>query len=334
MIQLIQGECIQEMSNIPDGSIDAVICDPPYGTTACKWDTIIPFESMWEQLKRITKKNGAMVLFGSQPFTSALVMSNPKFYIHQWFWQKNTCGNNLTCNFAPLKNIEDVVVFNNYLVETNNDPRRYVLSKIAEKYGITQLEMLFLSEGRYSSELSARVHASYKFGYSNGKRFDLMDKKLFDYLSMYIKFPFDYSFFRRSEERSTADKQRTFNPQGVITVNNKRVVGKKPNHIGERPNQEGKFYTQKYTNYPKATLQFNSEKGLHPTQKPVALMEYLIKTYTNEGEMVLDFTMGSGTTGVACKNHNRNFIGIEKDEEYFEIATQRINSAALQTKLV
>jgi len=161
-----------------------------------------------------------------------------------------------------------------------------------------------------------------------------MDKKLFDYLSMYIKFPFDYSFFRRSEERSTADKQRTFNPQGVITVNNKRVVGKKPNHIGERPNQEGKFYTQKYTNYPKATLQFNSEKGLHPTQKPVALMEYLIRTYTNEGETVLDNTMGSGTTGVACANTGRKFIGIEMDAEYFDIATQRVTDAYATPKLL
>jgi DNA modification methylase len=336
MNKVIQGDCLEVMKDIPDKSIDMILCDLPYGTTACKWDTIIPFEPLWEQYKRIIKDNGAIVLTASQPFTSALVMSNPNMYSHQWIWEKNGAGNSLLVNIAPLKNFEDVLVFiKNQDEEYNNDSRREVLRKISEKYGKEYIIELFKKEGRYTSDLSARVHASYKFGFSNGLRFDLMDRKLFDFLSQYLDFDFDYSFFQRSETRENAAIRRTYNPQGVIEINKPKVVGKKPTHIGERPNQEGKEYLQKYTNYPKAIIRFDKDsKELHPTQKPVALFEYLIKTYTNEGDTVLDNCAGSGTTAIACINTKRNYILIEKEPEYIEIINKRIKDLEIQLNLL
>lgn len=232
MFELIHGDCLEEMKKIPDGSIDLVLTDPPYGTTACKWDTIIPFEPMWEQLKRVTKKNGAIVLFGSQPFTSALVMSNPKMFKYEWVWNKAKAANYVNAKKQPLKIHENILVFCDGYV----------------------------------------------------------------YMPQMVK--------------------GKFRKKGGYTVNREVAVAQNP--------------TVKYNDeyYPKSIIEMsvagNKDSTYHPTQKPVALMEYLIKTYTNVGETVLDFTMGSGTTGVACKNLNRNFIGIELESGYYEIAKQRI----------
>jgi site-specific DNA-methyltransferase (adenine-specific) len=232
MIQLIHGDCLEEMKKIPDGSIDLVLTDPPYGTTACKWDTVIPFEPMWEQLKRVTKKNGAIVLFGSQPFTSALVMSNIKMFKYEWVWNKAKAANYVNAKKQPLKIHENIIIF--------CDGNVYIPQMVKGK----------------------------------------------------------------------------FRKKGGYTVNREVAVAQNPTVS----------YNDLY--YPKSILEMsvagNKDATLHPTQKPVALMEYLIKTYTNEGETVLDFTMGSGTTGVACKNINRKFIGIELDADYYEIAQKRI----------
>ena len=230
------------MKNIPDGSVDLVLTDPPYGTTACKWDTVIPFEPMWEQLKRVTKKNGAIVLFGSQPFTSALVMSNPKMFKYEWVWDKITGRGHLVAKKRPMAQHENISVFGNGA--TTYNPQ------------------------------------------------------------MILK--------KKPERGSSVEASRTTLIGGSTTRVKEIVI--------------------RTHSYPKTIQTFGMDKRVgHPTQKPVALMEYLIKTYTNEGETVLDFTMGSGTTGVACKNLNRNFIGIELDKDYFEIAKKRINEA-LQDK--
>ncbi len=232
-MNLMLGDCLERMKEIPDGSVDLVLTDPPYGTTACKWDTVIPFEPMWEQLKRVTKKNGAIVLFGSQPFTSALVMSNPKMFKYEWIWNKKQSGSFLLAKHQPLKITESVCVFSK--AKANYFPQMRT-GKLRKKGG-----------SKSKSELYASLGSEIKYN--------------------------DQYF-----------------PTNIIEFS--------------MANKSGR---------------------LHPTQKPVALMEYLIKTYTNEGETVLDFTMGSGTTGVACKNLNRNFIGIELDPEYFKIAEKRIN---------
>ena len=253
-IELIQGDCLEKMKDIPDGSVDMVLTDPPYGITGCKWDSIIPLEPMWEQLKRVIKPNGAIVLFGSEPFSSALRMSNIKKYKYDWTWKKSKPNGFQHSKNKPMKAIENICVFSNAPV---------------------------------------------------GHRSLLGDKRMF------------------------------YNPQGVIPSGIKKL--KDHSHRGKtmggdgvsssRPNQVGMDYMS-YTNFPNDFLEYQNITGkqaIHPTQKPVALMEYLIKTYTNEGETVLDFTMGSGTTGVACKNLNRDFIGIELDSEYFKIAEKRIN---------
>ena len=238
--KLYQGDCLEVMKNIEDGSVDLILTDPPYGTTACKWDSVIPFEPMWEQLNRIIKPNGAIVLFGSEPFSSALRMSNIKNYKYDWIWDKVTAKGHLVAKKRPMQQTENISVFNcNYTTY-------YPIMTEREK-------------------LRKDVNIEYS-------RTEIMG--------------------------------------GKITKNQEKII--------------------RNSLYPKNLLTFSnaSQKNkLHPTQKPVPLLEYLIKTYTLENETVLDFTMGSGSTGVACLNTNRNFIGIELDEGYFKIAKERIEGA-------
>ena len=230
------GDCLERMKEIPDGSVDMILTDPPYGTTACKWDSIIPLEPMWEQLKRIIKPNGAIVMTASQPFTTTLISSNIKMFKYCWVWEKEQGGNFQLAKKQPLKVHEDICVF--YM------------------------------------------------------------------------------------------RQTKYNPQGLVDCEIKKSNNGKGGSLGHCSSESKRAkYKQTKTGYPRTIQKFGRNRGLHPTQKPVALMEYLIKTYTNERETVLDFTMGSGTTGVAAKNLKRKFIGIEMDENYFNIAQERINNA-------
>ena len=234
MIYLRLGDCLEVMKTIKDNSVDAIITDPPYGTTACKWDSVIDFDLMWEQLNRIIKPNGAIVLFGSEPFSSALRMSNIKNFKYDWVWDKVKGGNFAILKYQPYKTHELISVFSN---KTHN----YYPIKTPQKERKGKV---------YSSSNSAPLK------YNDGK------------------------------ERTYKDKH----PKSILTISN--------------ANQKGKQ---------------------HPTQKPVELMEYLVKTYTQENETVLDFTMGSGSTIVACKNTNRNGIGIEKDPQYYAVALARVD---------
>jgi len=253
---IYHGDCLDLMKDIPDKSIDMILCDLPYGTTACKWDTIIPFEPLWEQYKRIIKDNGAIVLFGSEPFSSKLRMSNMDMYKYDWYWikDKTKVGNFLHSKNMPLKNVETISIFSKGII----------------------------------------AHA-------NANRM-------------------------------------TYNPQGLLpygkVVKGTDIGGKTNSHKFDRPSNK-EHYIREFTNYPTCAIEFKHDwvTQLHPTQKPVLLLEYLIKTYTNEGDLVLDNCMGSGTTAVACINTGRNFIGIEKDEEYFNIAQKRVKEAQGQGKL-
>ena len=237
--KLYQGDCIEVMKDIEDGSVDLVLTDPPYGTTACKWDSVIPFEPMWEQLNRIVKADGAICFFSAQPFTSALIVSNIKKFKHHWIWKKNRGTGFQVAKYRPMMATEDVVVF------------------------------------------------------SVGKKVK--------YYPQMQKLEKPYFYKNASSSNGT-------NPLAHF-------------------NDGGKWVDSKY---PTNVLEFAKvSKPSHPTQKPVDLLEYLIRTYTNEGETVLDFTMGSGSTGVACVNTNRNFIGIELDENYFKIAENRIKQAII-----
>ena len=232
-LQLYMGDCLDVFDlALDDKSVDLVLCDLPYGTTACAWDSILPFERLWREYKRVCR--GVIVLAASQPFTTALAASNLRDFRYQFVWEKERPSNPQLAKKQPLKMHEDILVF-------------------------------------------------------------------------YERF-------------------KTYNPQGVVEIPEAERREHRPekNSLGHC---ERKPYVQTHTNYPRSILKFASERGLHPTQKPVALMEYLIRTYTNKGDTVLDNCMGSGTTGVACANTGRKFIGIERDEKYFEIARQRIEEA-------
>tara|TARA_Y100001963_G_scaffold29735_1_gene40461 strand:+ start:176 stop:925 length:750 start_codon:yes stop_codon:yes gene_type:complete len=246
MNKLYNGDCLEIMKEISDGTIDAIITDPPYGTTACKWDSVIDFKLMWEQLNRVIKPNGAIVLFGSEPFSSALRMSNIKNYKYDWIWRKNRGSNPMLAKKQPMKAHEIISVF--YKKQCNYYPQM-----------------------------------------RNGKPY---------------------------KKRKTASKNSS-----IFGLKNKSIKSN---------NGNGTLYPLSHIEYKR---EFRNQNQLHPTQKPVLLMEYLIKTYTNVNETVLDFTMGSGSTGVACKNTNRNFVGIEQDKKYFKIAEERINKKTQQNKL-
>jgi DNA modification methylase len=233
-VLLYKGDCLEEMNKIPDGSVDLVLADPPYGTTACKWDSVIPFDQMWAQLHRVAKKSAAIVLFGSEPFSSALRMSNIKRYKYDWVWNKKLAGNGMLAKRQPLKIHENIMVFNSRVYYP-----QMTQGRLRKKMGLYESEIT--GGDSYASE--------------------------------------------------------TFNSD---------------------------YYPQSIQDFSAANMRTGR---LHPTQKPVALLEYLIRTYTNEGETVLDFTMGSGSTGVACVNTNRDFIGIELDEGYYNIAEKRIEDA-------
>lgn len=247
-IELWHGDCLELMKDIEDKSIDLILCDLPYGTTACKWDVVIPFDKLWEQYNRIIKEDGVIVLFGIQPFTTMLISSNVKLFRYSWIWVKDSPTGFLNCNYRPLQSTEDIVVFSNGKVGSlSKNPIRY-----------------------YPQGLSVI-----------------------------------------NKEKNNRGNSTWREKHGYLSRNNKL--------------NSNEAYIQKYTGYPDNLLSFSREKNaIHPTQKPIALLEYLIKTYTNENELVLDNTMGSGSTGVACVNTNRRFIGIEKDEKFFEIAKDRI----------
>jgi site-specific DNA-methyltransferase (adenine-specific) len=230
--EILLGDCLELMKDIPNGSIDMILCDLPYGTTACKWDVIIPFDKLWEQYHRIIKDNGAIVLTASQPFTSALVMSNVKNFKYCWTWDKITAKGHLTAKIRPMQQTEDVCIFSKNKIN--------------------------------------------------------------------------------------------YNPQMIDRPLNKIEVGtecKRTEIMGGISNGYSKKYTQWY---PKTILRYKTERGLHPTQKPVALFEYLIKTYTNEGDLVLDNCAGSGTTAIACLNTKRQFIVMEKEQKYYNIILKRV----------
>lgn len=249
MIKLYQGDCLEIMKEIPDKSIDCIICDLPYGTTACDFDKeIIDFESLWTQYKRTLKDDRVIVLFAQQPFTTKLISSNMSWWKYNWVWEKDSGTNFLNSQYQPLKITEDICVFGNSATSYVRDGQTLI----------------------------------YNPQFESGTPYKCISGK--------------------QKQNSAVVRDKGAKEGGVLTDN-------------------------KGIRYPKNLIKFNRDKEkLHPTQKPIKLLEYLIKTYSNENDTILDNCMGSGTTGVACKNTNRNFIGIEKDEKYFQIAKERIEN--------
>src|SRR5574344_168883 len=243
-INLINGDCLEVMKDIPDGSVDLILCDLPYGTTACSWDKVIPFEPLWEQYERIIKDNGAIVLFGTQPFVTDLINSNRQYFRYDLIWDKDFGTDIFMAKKKPMSSHEHILVF-------------------------------YKKQPTYNPQMTM------------------------------------------AKEKNMRDRQKNYK-KGCESS----IYGEQKKYISTKDEK---------LRYPKSIFVYSNQKGelnrskrLHPTQKPVDLLEYLIKTYTNEGDLVLDNCMGSGSTGVACVNTNRNFIGIEKDDKYFEIARNRL----------
>lgn len=249
MYTLYEGDCLEVMKQIPNASVDMVLCDLPYGTTACTWDSILPLDLLWLQYRRLTAPQGSQVLFGNNPFTSLVISSNFTDFKQSLVWVKNTPTGALHCRNRFMAKYEDICVFSQ------------------SSMGHTNL---------------------------------------------------------------LGERRMKFNPQGVTATGKTKKMkdqGQYGKHIGARPKQVGREY-EKFTGFPHNVLEYDKDyPHMHPTQKPVALLEYLIKTYTNPNDVVLDNTMGSGSTGVACANTGRRFIGIEKDEKYFQIAKKRVEEA-------
>ena len=253
MIDIILGDCLDIMKDIPKGSIDLILTDPPFGTSACTWDTIIPLQPLWKQLIRITKPSAPIVLFASQPFTSILISSNLAMYKYSWVWEKPSGANFLNFKYQPAKVHEDIVVF-----------------------------------GRMATSYSKKGNLVYYPQMTTGSPYtNKSGKQRSDYANSSVRSPI---------------KQ-------VITVN-------------------------KGTRYPRSVLHFPLDKGLHPTQKPVALLEYLINTYSKPDNIVLDFALGSGTTALACKNLNRSCIGIEINPDYYQLAKDRLAQSRKNPRLL
>lgn len=243
-MQLLHGDCLKLMKDIRDGSVDLILCDLPYGTTDCSWDSVLPFDKLWAEYNRLLKEDGAAVLFAAQPFTTQLIQSNRKNFRYCWYWMKNQPTGFTYARYQPMRKVEDICVF-------------------YRKHG-------------------------------------------------------------------------TYNPQGL------QIVKDAKHRKRELPEGDTVYkmnsllneYTPRFKNYPKNVLEYNTERGLHPTQKPVPLLEYLVRTYTNEGDTVLDNCMGSGSTGVAVKRvGGRRFIGIEQNKVYFDTAQKRIEEAAQSGKV-
>ena len=246
-------DCLEGMKRIPDGSVDMILCDLPYGTTACAWDTIIPFEPLWEQYERVVKDNGAIVLTATQPFASKLVMSNPESYRHSWYWNKITGSNPMTAKYKPMPVVEEVLVFS---------------------------------------------------------------KKTVGYMPIMVD----------------ADPANMRKRDGVYQ-NSKGIIGGNTTFKSSKTHDESKRYPKNLLSYSNREGDLHNVNRIHPTQKPVALFEYLIKTYTTKGETVLDNCMGSGTTAIACLNTDRQYIGFELDETYHKLSLERIENHTQQTAL-
>lgn len=273
-MRLINGDCLEVMEQLSDEGVkvDLVLTDPPYGTTACKWDTIIPFDEMWDCLSKLTNPNTPILLFGSEPFSTMLRYSNIKNYKYDWIWEKEQGANFMLFKYQPNKVHEIISLFSK---ETHfYYPQKYRVLEFSDIKNMSNSEL----------------------------------KKVFETR--------DYNRYGKIDRRKNIKNAKT----------NKPLVGTKIKRIKTK---DSGF------RYPKSVIKINKESNtsLHPTQKPVKLLEYLIKTYTNPGDLVLDFTMGSGSTGVACCNTGRDFIGIELDEDYFKIAENRIKESMGQSKL-
>lgn len=331
-MKLLNGDCMKLLKDIPDGSVDLVLCDPPYGTTSCSWDSVLPFDQLWAEYRRVLRANGVAALFGVQPFTTELIQSNRKDFRYCWYWVKNMAVGHAYARYQPMRKVEDIAVFVCNVPGGNNAGKHREL----REYMLTELK----KSGKTRTDINRALGNSMASHYfTRGQQFVLPTAAAWETLQeetgRFSRSYADVSSEYRAELGGGKDGHQgsTYNPQGLQAV----PEGKRRRHKKHAPMREtvykaetlNKEYITRYTNWPKNVLQFNSERGYHPTQKPVPLLEYLVKTYTNEGDTVLDNCMGSGSTGVAVKRAGgRHFIGMEQNKVYFDIACERIRQEA------
>jgi site-specific DNA-methyltransferase (adenine-specific) len=312
MIKLYKGDCLIESDKIESGSVDLILTDLPYGNMNTDggrklgingWDLAIEPKKVYEIANRILRKNGKMVLFSQEPYTTKLITEAiPNIpFSYRATWEKDNFAVALGANVNMVSFTEDILIFSKGDCYNAIHPLRKIMFKYSEKYGKDYLIDLLRKEGRYTSDLSAKVHTDYKFGTGKGKRFDFIGKTMYDYLSDFIDFEETFEELEQIDNEYKMKYGSTFNLW------------------------EGKKYKSNILKYKK------DYDGYHPTQKPVLLLEDLIKTFSNENDLVVDLTMGSGSTMVACKNTNRNGIGIELQHDYFSIAEKRVEKNIITT---
>lgn len=320
---LYQGDCMELLPEIPAGSVDLILCDLPYGTTDCKWDHVLPMEKLWKEYSRLLKCNGVAALFAAQPFTTTLISSNRSNFRYCWYWLKNQATGFAYARYQPMRKIEEVAIFVCNVPGKDNTGqhkalREYMHGELAAS-GHTRASI---------NKILGNTMASHYF--TNGSQFSIPPREQWEKLQAETgRFSRAWEDVREEYKRELGGAcggPQIYNPQDLQPISNPKTKHRKtiPSASVYDFGTLMQEYTPKYTNWPINVLQFNTERGLHPTQKPVPLLEYLVKTYTNEGDTVLDNCMGSGSTGVACIKTGRRFIGIEKDPQYFQIAKDRI----------
>ena len=306
---LVHADCFDVFQYIEDKSINLILCDLPYGTTACAWDIIIPFDKLWQQYKRIIKDKGVIVLFGSEPFSSLLRTSNLAWYKYDWIWEKNNSGNFQLVNYQPLKIHETISVFHN---ETPNMEFANIMIENMKRLNLKQIDVSKL-------ELS-------RTGGITGWVTNKMNGSQLPTEQQWGKICNLFGIENKYNEILSTVKKITYNlelDETELVLSNKGKAGTL-GHLSSESKRE--TYIQDKTGYPKSILKYSRENGLHPTQKPLELVKYLIKIYSNEDDVVMDNCMGSNTTGLACKELNRQYIGIEKDKNYYDISVSRVLS--------
>ena len=322
-----QGDCLALMPSIPDKSVDMILCDLPYGTTSCEWDSIIDMGKLWSEYERVIKDNGAIVLTAQGMFCAKLMTYRKRWFNHDYVWIKNIHSNFALVGIQPLRIFENVLVFR----PPRKDDIDRALNKELRAYFTLVNEFIGLKREKIGEIIG---HTGYHHSYSiNGCQFELCTKETYDQLIQHFKIDQMEGFLNYEILQSM--KEKKFNAPYTFNFDDrvKRQFVLKKNNLAHDiygGTFKNKIYKEhiktEYENYPKNTLYFDCGRGQHPTQKPVALFEYLIKTYTNEGELVLDNCSGSGTTAIACLNSNRHFICIEKDETYYKKSLERITN--------
>ena len=329
-MKLLHGDCLELLPQLPDKSVDLVLCDLPYGTTECKWDSVLPMERLWKEYRRLLRCNGVAALFAAQPFTTTLINSNRPAFRYCWYWLKNTATGFAFARYQPMRKIEEVAIFvcnvpGKDNTEQHKALRAYMLEELKES-GLTRSEI----NGILGNSMSSHY-------FTRGSQFAIPPREQWEKLQAATgRFSRSWDDVREEYKAELGGHRggpQIYNPQGLQIVTDpkpKRRLAMQADSVYKMDTlmQE---YTPKYKNWPVNVLQFQKESGLHPTQKPVPLLEYLVRTYTNPGDTVLDNCMGSGSTGVACLRAGRHFVGMEKDPHYFQIAKERLEKEQTPT---